>query len=243
MPSPSFQSEQRPYYRPRSLLSIASPLLHIRLVDEALTYINQSLGYNPANIYSQYVKAYILYAKNGNLQQTKERLMRVLNQDTTRLDVLQETGKICYYMGDYQEAYKYYKAFLDIRESQHLDLYRYENAKIGYVMEKMGYHEKAGAYFSDFKAYYENDQSIYRPISLAMYHAHKGNTQQALEYLKEFSQQENYHYWVILFFQQDPLVEKIKDHPEFKPTFEKIQASFWNKHEQIRKTLEKKQLL
>lgn len=36
------------------------------------------------------------------------------------------------------------------------------------------------------------------------------------EQLKLFSQQDNCHYWTILFLKIDPLIDNIKDLPEFK---------------------------
>ena len=34
-----------------------------------------------------------------------------------------------------------------------------------------------------------------------------------------FSQEDNYHFWIIIFFKMNPLVDNIKDLPEFEKKF------------------------
>ena len=58
-----------------------------------------------------------------------------------------------------------------------------------------------------------------------------------------FSQQNNYHYWIILFLEIDPLIDNIKDLPDFKNTLRDIENKFWKSHKQIKVSLEEKELL
>lgn len=104
-------------------LHISNAFVQSGFIDEAEMYINKSLEHKPDNLYSEYVKAYILYAKNRNLQQLKYDLVEALKKDTNRIDIMQEVAKICYYMGDYKSAYFYYKKFIDIREALDLNIY------------------------------------------------------------------------------------------------------------------------
>lgn len=117
-------------------LHISNALIQSGFVEEAEKHINQSLEYNPKNLFSVYVKAYILYAKNPNLQQLKERLIAALQQDTTRLDIIQEIGKVCYMMKDYETSYVYYKKFTDIRKAYNLKLYRGKMQKLEWYYQK-----------------------------------------------------------------------------------------------------------
>ncbi|MEZ5197162.1 MAG: hypothetical protein R2764_12375 [Bacteroidales bacterium] len=94
------------------------------------------MDYNPNNLYSVYVKAYIQYAGNRNLQLLKKRLAEALTKDTTRIDIIREIGKTCYFMRDYQDSYKYYKHYLQITDSYGLDVYPGEDAKIAIVLSK-----------------------------------------------------------------------------------------------------------
>lgn len=76
-----------------------------------------------------------------------------------------------------------------------------------------------------------------------MYYAHLDDTKQALEQLELFSEEDNYHYWTILLLEIDPLIDNLKDIPEFKQLMQKIKTKFWQKHDQIKASLEKKGLL
>ncbi len=224
-------------------LHVSNAFIQSGFTDEAEAYINKSLEYNPENLYSEYVKAYILFARNRDLQKTKERLIEALNKDSTRYDILIETGKICYFMRDYEGAYNYFKRFMDIKEALNLDVYRGENAKIGFVLSKLGLTEESEKYFAEYLDYAENDKSIYKHLSLAAYYSYKGDTKRAIEQMKLFSQQDNYHYWVILFLEMDPLFDTVKDLPGFKKTLRDIENKFWSSHKQIKASLKEKELI
>lgn len=224
-------------------LHLSNALIQSGFTDEAEHYINKSLDYNPDNLYSVYVKAYILYAKNPDLNLLNKRLKEALKKDTTRLDIVQEIAKSYYYMRDYESAYKYYKPFTEIRKAYHLDIYNGEDAKIGVVFLENGQTAEADSIFNDFKVYAENNESIYKHLSLCAYYSHYGDKEQAIEHLKQFAEQENYHYWIVLFLEIDPLMDNIKNTREFRKTMNDIEAKFWKYYKQIEASLKEKGLL
>ena len=224
-------------------LHLSNAFIQSGFIKEAEKHINRSLEYNPLNLFSEYVKAYILYAKNRNLGQTKELLINTYQKDSTRLDILQEIGKVCYYMRDYEAASQYYKKFTAIKKAYKLDMHPGEDVKIAVVFQKVGMKAESDALFNAYLEYAENDRSIYKDQSLAVYYSYKGDTQKALEHLKLFSQQDNYQYWTILFLEMDPLVDNIKELPEFQQLMDAIEKKFWEKHEKIKGSLEGKRLL
>jgi len=224
-------------------LHLSNALIQSGFVDEAELYINKSIDYDRKNLFSEYVKAYIILAKNKDFNQCRQMLIKTLNKDTTRLDVMQETGKICYFMRDYESAYEYYKKFTDLRKAYMLDIYKYENAKIGLVFSNMGQNEESDKLFNDYKEYAENDNSIYKDLNLAVYYSWKGKTEKALNHLKLFSKQDNFFYWIILFLEIDPLVDNIKDHTEFKKILKELNNKFNQNHERIEASLKEKGLL
>jgi transcriptional accessory protein Tex/SPT6 len=69
---------------------------------------------------------------------------------------------------------------IGIKEAQNLDIYRSENAKIGVVLSKMGLTAESEKYFNDYLDYAENDNSICKHLSLAVYFSFKGDTENAL---------------------------------------------------------------
>jgi len=224
-------------------LHLSNTFIQSGFIKEAEKHINRSLDYDPENLFSEYVKAYVLYAKNRNLGQTKELLINAYQKDSTRLDILQEIGKVCYYMRDYEAASQYYKKFTAIKKAYKLDMLPAEDVKIAVVFDKIGMKAESDALFNAYLEYAENDRSIYKDQSLAVYYSYKGDTQKALEHLKLFSQQDNYQYWTILFLEMDPLVDNIKELPEFQQLMDAIEKKFWENHKKIKATLEEKKLL
>jgi len=146
-------------------------------------------------------------------------------------------------MRDYETSYKYYKRFMAIKDDQDLNVYRGENLKIGLVLSKMGETTKSEEYINDYWEFAKNNKSIYMHLSLAMYYSYMGDAKKSIEHMKLFSQQDNYEYWIIIFTKIDPLMDTIKDLPEFKKILNDIEIKFWNNHRQFRTSLEEKKLL
>ena len=226
-----------------SYLHLSNAFIQSGFIDEAEIYINNSLAYQPTNLYSQYVRAYIVYARNRNLEQTKNLLVEVLRKDTMRLDVMQEVGKFYYFMQDYKNAYHYYRKFVDLKKAWNLDIYHSENAKISIVFANMGLSEEADELMTDFKNYADNDQSVYKDLSLAAYYSYLDEKEKSIEHLRRFSEQENYFYWILVFSEIDPMLENVKDLPEFVVIFNEIETKFWKGQEKIRANLEDKGLI
>ncbi|SHM45065.1 transcriptional regulator, AraC family [Cyclobacterium lianum] len=224
-------------------LHLSNALIQNGFVDESIRYINQSIAFNPDNEYAPFLNAYILYAKNRDIKQTTTLLLEEWQKDSSRLDILQEVAKMHYFQEDYTKAFVYYEQFVTEREKQGLGIYPQEDIKIGLVYEKMGYPERAAEFYNAYARYCEQDQSIYKSASMAVLYAQEGKIKQAFEQLRIFSQQENYQYWIVLFFELDPLIAPLKEHPEFKSLMQRIKDRFWEKHGALKKSLEAKGLI
>jgi hypothetical protein len=70
-----------------------------------------------------------------------------------------------------------------------------------------------------------------------------GEEELAIEHLSLFSRHENYHYWTILFLEIDPLIDSLKELPEFSKILDELKNNFWDNHNRLRISLEKKALL
>lgn len=224
-------------------LHVSNAFIQCGFQKEAEHYIHRSLEYHPDNLYSQYVLAYILYAKDKNLVKLQESLVKTLSYDSTRLDIIQEVGKANYYLRDFNNSYHYYSKFITIKEKYNLDIYNSEDAKIGYVLLKEGYIEKSDSYFENYFNYAKSDNSIYSNLSLAVYYSQMGDKEKAIKHMSIFSEQENYHYWTILFLNIDPLIDNIKELEEYSLLFSTIESKFWDNHRRIRESLENKGLI
>jgi TolB-like protein/AraC-like DNA-binding protein/Tfp pilus assembly protein PilF len=224
-------------------LRLGNALIQNGFVDESLMYIDKSLDYKPDNPFSRYVRAFILFAKTGDAKQTRDLLITEFNKDTTRFDILQDIAKVSYYMRDNKSAYKYYKRFLAFRESHQMDVYRHENMIIGFVLAQAGQREKSEELIKNYKEFLDTDKSIYRNLGLTAYYAYRGDQKKAIEHMKLFSKEDNVQYWIILFLEDDPTMETIKDNPEFKKYLGETKSRFWKMHDVLKTTLDEKGLL
>jgi len=221
-----------------SYLHLSNALAQSGFLKEAEVYVRKSLENEPNNLFSQYLYAYIKLANNFDLKRVKKELETIYKKDTTRLDVLQEVAKICYTMGDYQEAWKYYDRFVKTKEALNLQIYNSEDVKIGYVLEQLGRGEEARKYYKQYHDFAVSDQSIYKDLSIAADYAAHGNVEQGIKYLKKFSEQKDFMYWIVLFLDEDPIINNLSGHPDYEKTMKKIKDNFWEQHRKTRKMLD-----
>ena len=221
-------------------LRVGNALIQTGFVEESSAYLDKSLEYFSGNAYSQYVKAFISYAKDKDLNHTRDLLQIEYNKDSSRFDILQDLGKVSYYLKDYDAAYNYYSQFNEIREKLKLNVYVHENMIIGETYEKVGNAEEGRQFIESYRAYLENDQTAYKNLGLTMYYAHEGDFERALTHFREFEKEDNIQYWVILFLPEDPLADKIIQEPEFQKIWSRIVDKFWKNNAEIRNRLEEK---
>jgi len=224
-------------------LHLSNAFLQSGFIDEALTYVDLSLSYFPESYFAPYAKIFIQHAKELNIEQTTERLVQEWRQDTTRLDILQEVGRIFYFQEKYDSAFHYYEKLVKARSENNLDMFTQENGKISLVYEKMGLTEEASFLFKSYAEYWEKDPSIYKSINMANVYTYEGKFDLAIEQLKLFATEENYQYWILLFLEMDPLLKPLKSHPEFNSVLTKIKDHFLENQVNVKKSLQDKGLI
>lgn len=218
-------------------LRLGNALIQTGFVDESLKALDQSLLYYENNAYANYIRAFVLYAKNKNLKQTQRLLQTEFSKDTTRFDILQDVAKVSYYLGEYDTAYYYYKRFNAYRDRYKLDVFRHENMNIGLVYQKMGEEEKGQAFIDDYRKYFEVDQTVYKNLALAFYYCHTNESEKAIEHLRLFAREDNIQYWFILFMHDVPVKTQTEELPEFKKLMTEIERKFWANHEKLKTKL------
>lgn len=223
-------------------LGLSNALLQAGFFEESLKYVNRSLDYDANNYYSPHLKIFVQFAKDNDFVRTQRRLTELWQKDTTRLDILQDIGKICYSQEKYDSAYYYYDKFVRIREANQLNRYIEENVKIAHVYRMMGRQQKADSLFADYVVYANEIQTPYQSVTKACMHAYLGETEEAIEQLKVFSELRNIQYWFLLM-KSDPLLEPLKEHPEFEAIMQKIENSYWQDHEELKNELINKGVL
>ena len=226
-----------------SYLHISNAFAQSGFIDEAEKYINMSLAYDPQSAYAPYLKVWIEYAKHKDLGQLKMDLSGMLAQDSTRLDIMQDLGKICYFLKDYDGAYDTYESFVHLRKLWKLNIYRGENAKISYVYDKVGKTEEAEEFLLDFKDYAENDQTVFKHLMMCAYYLQIGEDMKALNELKLYATEDNYQYWLILLLGKDPILERLSKYPEYTSAINQIESKFEEYHNEMRSDLKAKGLI
>lgn len=224
-------------------LRLGNALIQSGFVDQALEHIDKSLEYNPENAFSRYVRAFVLYAKEGDLKHTRELLLTEFQRDTNRYDILQDIGKVSYYLKEYSTAYTYYKRFNYQREAHKIDAFEHENLVIGRVYELAGEAEKAREFYARYKKYLDADQTIYKDIGLAVYYCQMNDSTKALEHMRLFTKEDNIQYWIILFMDKGPELTETEASPEFNKLLLEVERKFWVNHEKLKLKLEEQGLL
>jgi TolB-like protein/AraC-like DNA-binding protein/Tfp pilus assembly protein PilF len=225
-------------------LTLSNAFMQSGFIEEAKQYMELSLQYNPENGYTKFLRPYILLAAGNTLQETREMLKELLLQDTSRADIMKELGVLSFYMKDFESAYVYFSRMYEITQAQGLVLYISEKGKLGVCLAELGKPEASQKYLQEYLEFAENDQSIYKNLSLAAYYSYVGDTSRAIENMKLFAEQEKYPYWYILFLgMDDPLFENVSELPEFQQIMREIEVKFWSYHKEIKDSLKEKGLL
>jgi TolB-like protein/AraC-like DNA-binding protein len=224
-------------------LRLGNALIQTGFVEESLKQFDLALTYYPENAYAHYVRAFALYAKTGNLKQTRALLVKEFNKDTTRFDILQDIGKVSYYLGEYDTAYVCYQRFNRYRETFKLDVYQHENLLIGKIYDKMGEHEQAKQFYASYREFLDRTETAYRHLGLVAWYCEENNSEKALEHLKLFAQEDNIQYWIILFLNKTPDKTSIERSAEFQKLSRDIEKKFWGNHEKLKMKLEEQGLL
>lgn len=221
-----------------SYLRLGNALIQAGFIDKSLKYLDKSLELYPANPFSNYVRAFVLHADDKDLRQTRELLKVEFEKDTFRFDILQDLGKVSYYLREYEDAHQYYERFIRLRETLGLDVYINEHMIIGIVYEKVGMEQKGKEFIESCREFFENNETVYRELVFAMYYFHIGETAKGMDFLRQFSKEDNIQFWIILFLTMDPILDDIKHLPEFKKIMNEIESKFWRNNQKIQEKLE-----
>ena len=226
-----------------SYLHLGNALTQNGFLKEAEFYVQQSLSFNPDNRFSEILSLYVELGQSGNLETAYQRIVTLLTKDSTFLQAIQEAGKLAYYQGDYELAWKHYERFLSFRDAGELMVYPGENLIISHVLKLLGQTEESEILQKQYLAFITEEESIYQHLGFAAYHALAGNNTKAMEYLQSFSEKDVSQYWMVMFIDQDPILQTLSSDPAYSETITRIQEKFWDRHEKLREVLEEEKVL
>lgn len=107
--------------------------------------------------------------------------------------------------------------------------------------------EKGAYYLNQQKAYFEDAIRLGRLLAtqgysyydLAGIYAFQGERDKAFENLKIFNQREKMTLEMVTLIKSDPLLESIRDEPEFRQIVRDVEDKYRAEHERVKQWLEK----
>ncbi len=189
---------------------------------------------------------------NGNIEKAIEIFKKGFEIDTNHLGILGSLGDAYLYIGEIEESLNYLKKHLEaIKSKEGIDFYILNNwHRIGYAYLKNGYKKEAEYYFNRQLEYCNKSIELGRAYGLywvyydlAALNAIQGDKVMALENLNVFKQMKVMPLFMVMRIKGDPLLDNIRDEPEFQQILQDVEAKYQAEHERVRKWLEENDML
>jgi TolB-like protein len=226
------------------LVSIAGAFWQAGFNDKSEYYLKQALILNGDS--AQYYIYLMLYDFwNRNFEKALDLSLKTYELDTTRLNSLSFAGFSLSLLGRYEESLKYYKKFIE-KSNAYKVTYLNNSHRIGYAFWKNGYKKEADYYFDKQIEYSNASNKLGRPYGkdywayydLAAVYAFRGEKNKTFENLRFFSQIKTVQSWGPSLLKFDPLLDSIRNEPEFQQIVRDVEAKYQAEHERVRKWLE-----
>jgi tetratricopeptide (TPR) repeat protein len=170
--------------------------------------------------------------------------------DQTWITNLALLGEYCMMNGDYLNSLKYIKEWLD-RSNSLSEGGLYGLHRVGWAYWMNGFEEEGARYFStqiaNCKQLIESGRTLkytYRKYyDLAATYAFMGEKEKAYESLRNFNKSQMFDKWWCLYVRYDPLLDPIRDEPEFQQIARDVEAKYQAEHERVRQWLEENDML
>lgn len=231
------------YCKGCELVTLSQALRHTGFFDEAEKFLNRSFEFEPIYSFAIIERSQLLADITGKYEESKEILIEFYDKDSSNAGVARHLGLTCYLMRDYDDAFKYYKRFIDIKETQNLEVTNSDYGRIGYVFKIMGDVKKSEEYFNKNMDVIETLKTFQKYRLMAAVYSYRGDTTNAIEQMKILSQHDNYPYWVIRTLKHDPMYDNIRELAEFQKILSEMEIKFWKNHDRIKASLKDKGLL
>ena len=216
--------------------------------DLAKSYANQVLNLNGDSL-EYFKRLSFIEWNNGNTQEELKYEIKVssLNPSAARDLVI---GRCYYLVNDFEHALAHYEKYLEDKGESTGELF--ENYyRLAYTYSQLGLEDNAKYFFNKQTEicieaettgsyYFISGQGQY---DLAGVYAATGQKTKSLDYLRMVNQIETYPAWGYHLIKIDPILDSIRDDPEFQQILHDIEAKYQAEHERIRQWLEENDML
>jgi TolB-like protein/tetratricopeptide (TPR) repeat protein len=181
----------------------------------------------------------------GNFNKSIEFAKKGYVIDSTDEEILEYLADNYEGLGQYEESFKYYKKYVEkLKLLGNLTISGMQ--RIGYVYWKNDYKAEADHYFNEQKRYCEESIKLGRTYAkrlgayydLAGVYAFMGEKKKAYKNLRIYSQIQQVPLWMVNLIKRDPLLNSIRNEPEFQQIVRDVEAKYQAEHERVRKWLE-----
>ena len=186
----------------------------------------------------------------GNYEKALEYVELAFAIDSTNPNTLENLGSNYRKLGQTDIAIQFYQKWLQrLKELGQLKT----NAmhRVAYAYWLGGFEEEAKYYFDEQLEYDKRMNELGRGMAeskvtyydLACVYAFRGEEKKAFENLRIFNQRQMIPLWWVYYVKNDPLLDNIRDEPEFQQILRDVEAKHQAEHERVRLWLEENDML
>ena len=167
-----------------------------------------------------------------------------ITNDTHDLDAL---GHMCLALKRYKESLYYYERFYDerIKEIGQSDVTGFLH-RLAYAYYKNGNIEKADYFFNEHIKFCEKTIELQRGYASSYYvfydlagvYAFQKEKEKAYDNLRMFNQKQRIPFWMVRQINEDPLLDNLRNEPEFQQILAEVEEKYNAEHERVKKWLE-----
>jgi TolB-like protein/Tfp pilus assembly protein PilF len=185
----------------------------------------------------------------GNYAKAAEIYKNALVNDSTDMDIVLGLGQQYMYLNHYKESLYYFRKYIEyFKQTGRLKETSFH--RFGYIYWKNGYNKEANYWLNKQKAILEvsiKDRS--NPFLMNAYYdlagicAFMGEKNKAYENLRLLNQIKVFPRMWLTLIKIDPLLDNLRNEPEFQKIVSELEAKYQAEHERVKKWLEKQGML
>jgi tetratricopeptide (TPR) repeat protein len=234
---------------PDILIQLGRTYFNAGFFEEGTKYIQNVLILNGDSVaYYNNLSSFAFWSTN--YEEAVNLLEKAYALDTSYYYTLLRLGMNYTFNGQYDKALKYFKKYVD-RIEELGDIAIIHMHRIGYAYWQNGYKEEAEYYINEQINYCNRMNELGRSLTqqlityynLAAAYAFKGERERAYENLNIFIQRDHMAYWAVFWIKNDPLLNSIREEPEFRQIVRDVEAKYQAEHERVRQWLEDNEML
>ena len=161
--------------------------------------------------------------------------------DSTVLWVIYHLALYHSYLGQFEKSLRYFKEY-DRRFKVLGKPHPFGTFRIGHAYWVNGLKDEAEYYFNTGLEFHNESIELGRPgysfYNLGAAHAFLGDKEKAYEYLRLSNRRQIMLLVMVTTVKNDPLLDSIRDEPEFQQLFRDVEAKYQAEHERVRQWLE-----